>query len=113
MVCFHALRIDDGGRRKWARRRRDAQGRDADFQRDGWNAAFRPYLVRRFLRRQRRFDVGYGLVTAFDRIQSQHLAQSGKRDLNHLPSGDGHGALGVDLHHHVINPLALGHGPGD
>ena len=113
LVIVLAFRIGCEGRRERARWRRDAQGRDSDFQRDGWNAAFRPDLVRRFLRRQRRFDAVHRLDTAFERIESQHLAQSAKGDLDHLPSGDGHGALGVDLHHHVMNALALGRGPGD
>ena len=89
------------------------QRRDADIQRNRWNVAFRTDLFRRFFRRESRFDAVYGLETAFDRIQSQHLAQSGKGQLDHLTSGYGHRAQWVHLHHHVMNPLALRHRSGD
>ena len=52
-------------------------------------------------------------MTAFDRVESQNFAQSGKCQLDHLTSGDRHGALWVDLHRHVMNVLPLPYSAGN
>ena len=45
--------------------------------------------------------------TAFSRIYSQQFAQSGKCQLNHLASGNRHGALRIDRNSYMIKFFAL------
>ncbi len=101
-----------GSLRKRRQRRWDAQGLDLCIQRNGGDVALGPYLLHRFFRHQRRFDLFYGIVTVFRRIEGQHLAQFRQGQLDHLASGDGHGTLRVDLHYHVMNALAHRHRAG-
>ena len=101
------LEVARGSRRERASRRLPAQRHRFHIQRDGGNTAFRADLFRRFVRRESRCYLDDRFVTAFGRIESQHLAQPGKGQLDHLTGGDGHAALGVDFHYHMMDALAL------
>jgi hypothetical protein len=112
--AFSGAAFGSGGEnlRKRRQRRWDAQGLDLCIQRNGGDVALGPYLLHRFFRHQRRFDLFYGIETVFRRIEGQHLAQFRQRQLDHLASGDGHSTLRVDLHYHVMNALPHRHRAG-
>jgi hypothetical protein len=101
-----ACRVRVCRRAEGAGQRLGTEGGYFHIPRNRGNVALLADLLARLWRGEGRFHMRQRIGTAFGWVKGEDFAQSRQRELDHLPSGDRHGALRVDVHHHVVNATA-------